>query len=96
MNMPQFNAEASLGPSRRIYRGNVIAAGSASARVLPGQNLGLGFNLFPQMRCCGFVSSLGRFVCTSRQTHPLENCECKRSFLGYPVIICHGAVNALA
>ena len=96
MNMPRFNAEASLGPSRRIYRGNVIARSSASDRVLPSQNLGLGLNLFPQMRCCGFVPSLGRFVCTSRQTHPWENCECKRSFLGYPVIICRDAVNALA
>lgn len=96
MNMPQFNAEASLGPTKGIYRGNVISISSVSAQVFPSQNLGFGFNLFPQMRCCGFVPSLGRFVCTSRQTHPLENCECRRSFLGYPVIVCRDAVNALA
>ncbi|SCX46265.1 hypothetical protein SAMN05720354_10690 [Nitrosospira sp. Nsp1] len=96
MNMPQFNAEVSLDPTRGIYRGNAISTSSVSAQVFPSQNLGFGFNLFPQMRCCGFVPSLGRFVCTSRQTHPLENCECRRSFLGYSVIICRDAVNALA
>lgn len=96
MNMPQFNAEASLGPAMNVYRGKTGHGRSSSAQVLPSQNLGFGFNVLPVMRCCGFVPSLGRFVCTSRQTHPLENCECRRSFLGYPIIICRDAVNVLA
>lgn len=96
MNMPQFNAEASLGPTTRIYRKSTGFYGSDRAYVFPSQNLGIGFNPFPAMRCCGFVPSLGRFVCTSRQTHPLENCECRKDFLGYPLILCRTAVNALA
>jgi hypothetical protein len=40
MNLPQFSAEASLGPTMGIYRGNVV-----SARCLSG-----GSGIMPQLR----------------------------------------------
>ncbi len=95
MNIPQFNAEASLGPAIGVYRGTAFG-GSGPIQILPSQASNFRFSPFPVMRCCGYVPSLGRFICTSRQTHPLENCECKRGFLGYPVILCRDAVNVLA
>lgn len=90
MNIPQFNAEASLGPTMGVYRGKTGHGRSNSAQVLPSQNLSFG----SVMTCCRFVPGLGR-VCTSRQTHPLEYCECITTSLG-PIIICRNAVNALA
>ncbi|SOD41683.1 hypothetical protein SAMN06298226_1985 [Nitrosovibrio sp. Nv4] len=96
MNMPQFNAEASLGPSMRVYRGKTGHGGSSSPQVSPSQIAQFRFDIFPVMTCCGYVPSRGRFFCTSRQTHPLENCRCERDFFGYPVILCSEPVNALA
>ncbi len=67
MNMPQFNAEASLGPTMGVYRGKTGHGRSNSAQVLPSQNLA--FESI--MSCCGFVPSFGRFVCIYHQTRPL-------------------------
>ena len=67
MQIAQFNAEASLGSATSIYRGKTGYGKSNSAQVFPSQSLGPGFNVFPVMRCCGFVPSLRKFVCTSRQ-----------------------------
>jgi hypothetical protein len=93
MNMPRFNAEASLGPSMNTYRGRASYSESGAMQVTPSQTW-RGFEIFPLMRCCGYVTSLGRFVSTSRQTHPLQNCECRRTFDGYPWILCHDPVLA--
>jgi hypothetical protein len=35
MNLPQFNAEASLGPTLGIYRGKAVYGGSGAVEVLP-------------------------------------------------------------
>jgi len=35
MNLPRFNAEASLGRGRSIYRGNAIYGGSGGIEILP-------------------------------------------------------------
>lgn len=94
MNMPQFNAEASLGRSMNVYRGTLSHSESGSMQVTPSQ-IWRGFDIFPLMRCCGYVPSLGRFVCTSQRTHPLQNCECRRTPDGYPLILCHDPVLTL-
>ena len=94
MNMPQFNAEASLGRSMNTYRGTLSYSESGSMHVTPSQ-IWRAFDIFPLMRCCGYVPSLGRFVCTSQRTHPLQNCECRRTPDGYPLILCHDPVLTL-
>jgi hypothetical protein len=94
MNMPQFNAEASLGRSMNTYRGTLSYSESGSMQVTPSQ-IWRGFDFFPLMQCCGYVPSLGRFVCTSQRTHPLQNCECRRTQDGYPWILCHDPVLTL-
>jgi hypothetical protein len=88
MNMPQFNAETSLGPSMNTYWGRAPYGTSASMQVTPSQ-IWRGLDIFPLMRCCGYVPSLGRFVCTSQRTFTLQNCECRRTPDGYPWILCH-------
>ncbi len=93
MNIPQFNAEASLGPAVGVYRGNTVFGESGSFQILPSQTPNLQFNRFPVMRCCGYVRSLGRFVCTSRSTRIFETCECIRSPDGFPFILCRDIVN---
>jgi hypothetical protein len=94
MNMPQFNAEASLGRSMSTYRGTLSYSESGSMQVTPSQ-IWRGIDIFPLMQCCGYVPSLGRFVCTSQRTHPLQNCECRRTLDGYPSILCHDPVLTL-
>jgi hypothetical protein len=94
MNMPQFNAEASLGRSMNTYRGGPSYSEAGSMQVTPSQ-IWRGFDIFPLMQCCGYVPSLGRFVCTSQRTHPLQNCECRRTLDGYPSILCHDPVLTL-
>jgi len=94
MNMPQFNAEASLGRSMNTYRGTLSYSESGSMQVTPSQ-IWRGFDIFPLMQCCGYVPSLGRFVCTSQRTHPSQNCECRRTQDGYPWILCHDPVLTL-
>ena len=94
MNMPQFNAEASLGRSMNTYRGTLSYSESGSMQVTPSQ-IWRGFDIFPLMQCCGYVPSLGRFVCTSQRTHPLQNCECRRTQDGYPWILCQDPVLTL-
>ena len=94
MNMPSFTAEVSLGPSMNTYRGRSPSSKSGAMQVTPSQ-IWRGLDIFPLMRCCGYVPSLGRFVCTSQRTHPLQNCECKRTLDGYPSILCHDPVLTL-
>jgi hypothetical protein len=90
MNMPRFNAETSLGPSMNAYRGRAPYRTLDSMQVTPSQ-IWRGLDIFPLMRCCGYVPSLGR-VCISQRTFPLQNCECKRTSEGYPWILCHDPV----
>ena len=93
MNIPQFNAEASLGPAMGVYRGNNVFGGSGSFQILPSQTPNFQVNRFPVMRCCGYVQWLGRFVCTSRSPRIFETCECIRSPDGFPFILCRDIVN---
>ena len=71
MNLPQFNAEASLGPTMGIYRGKALFGRLGTGEVLPMQeflasstrsrNLDLPFlgstGLSRTMTCCGRVMS---------------------------------------
>ena len=91
MNMPQFNAEASLGPSIGTYYGGPGYGRADGTRIVPSQTFGR-LDVFPLMRCCGYVPSLGRFVSTSRRAFPFENCQCRRDIFGYPIILCEGPV----
>ena len=89
MNMPRFTAEVSLYKTSQMYRGAM--QGSPTALT---PSLGLGIDLFPPIRCCGFVPMLQRFVCVTRRASPLEQCRCTRDFFGFPVILCRPPVNA--
>lgn len=90
MNIPRFNAEASLGPAG-IYAGKGIHSihrgEQVLARIIPSQSMQFRFNPFPEMRCCGYSSLLGRIICVSRRASPLENCRCERTPFG-PQILC--------
>jgi hypothetical protein len=100
--IPGFQAEASLGPPRGSYR---ATAGLGASRAADGLSMqasptalapaqGLGVDLFPPIRCCGYVPTLHRFVCTTRRASPLEQCRCTRDFFGYPIILCRPPENA--
>ena len=91
MSMPQFNAEASLGPAGTYARKAIHGGRPGSANVLPSQSARFRFNPFPVMRCCGFDPFLGRFVCVSRRASPLQNCRCEKTSLG-PLIVCRDPV----
>jgi hypothetical protein len=98
--IPGFHAESSLNPPRGSYRatagfGASGAAGGLSMQASPTALApGLGIDLFPPIRCCGFVPMLQRFVCVTRRASPLEQCRCTRDFFGFPVILCRPPVNA--
>ncbi len=94
MNMPKFNAESSLGPSMATYQGKAIFSRAGSGEVSLQQ---FGASSFKgrfgmTMRCCGYSTVLHRFVCTSQDVSPLEQCQCQRDFFGHPVIICRPPV----
>jgi len=102
MNMPGFNAEASLGSSIGRYRATAGFGASRGADVLPMQTSplgltagpGFGIDLFPPFRCCRYAPMLHRVVCVSRHVSPLEQCECQSGLFG-PVIICRPPVVTL-
>ena len=50
MNMPQFNAEASLGPSIGTYYGGPGYGRADGTRIVPSQTFGR-LDVFPLMRC---------------------------------------------
>jgi hypothetical protein len=100
--IPGFHAESSLTPSRGSYRATAVSGASSAASGLSMQgwptaltpSVGLGIDLFPPIRCCGFVPTLQRFVCVTRRASPLEQSRCTRDFFGFPVILCRPPVNA--
>ena len=100
--IPGFQAEASLKPHEGRYRATASfgvpgAAGGLSMQgfsMALGRRLGLGIDLFPPIRCCGFVPMLGRFVCVTRRASPLEDCHCTQDYFGFPLILCRPPENA--
>jgi len=84
MSLPQFTAEASLGPASAFYRGTAAVSIAGAGDVLPMQLGGIGF---PVIRCCRWAPLFGRFVCTSRQQRPWQQCRCVATQTG-PVILC--------
>jgi hypothetical protein len=94
MTMPGFNADSSLGPTLGTYRRKTVFGRLGTGEVSLQQ---FGASSFLErfgvtMRCCGYSTWLHRFVCTTRIVSPLEQCECRRDFLGHPVIICRPPV----
>jgi len=100
--IPGFEAELSLDRPRGNYRATVGfgisgAAGGLSMQASPtalAPGLWPGIDPFPQIRCCGFVQMLQRFVCVTRRASPLEQCRCTRNSSGFPIILCRPPVNA--
>lgn len=92
MNMPGFNAELSLELTAGTYGWNINIGRSTKNEVFMQQ---FGTPSFPgslfTMRCCGYSTILNRFVCTTKNVSPLEQCECQRNSFG-PVIICRPPV----
>ena len=84
MSLPQFTAEASLGRASGLYRGTAAGSGAGAGDVLPMQLGGIGF---PVIRCCRWAPLFRRFVCTSRQQRPWEQCRCVATQTG-PVFLC--------
>ena len=96
--VPEFQAEASLGRPSGRYRATAgfrppDAAGLSMRlspmAVIPAQ--GLGIDLFPPIRCCGWHPTLGRFVCITRRARPWEDCVCNHTPFG-PAISCRPRV----
>ncbi len=99
MNMPGYNAEASLGPTLGIYRGNAVFGRLGTGDVLPmqeflasspfSQNLNFGHSgsILWVTRCCRYAPILGKWICASRAHSPLEQCRCLSGAFG-PVIVC--------
>ena len=102
MNMPGFYAESSLGANNGSYRATAGFGASGAANSLSIQSslmtlsrgLRFGIDLFPPIRCCGYVPMLQRFVCVTRRAGPLEQCRCTRDFSGFPTIVCRPPVFA--
>ena len=100
--IPGFQAESSLDPPQGIYRATAGFGASDAADCLSLQasptalapTLRRGIDLFPPIRCCGFVPMLQRFVCVTRPVRPLEQCRCMRDFFGFPIVLCRPPVNA--
>ena len=100
--IPGFQAESSLDPPRGRYRATARfgASGAADGLSMQGSPTalapGLGFriDLFPPIRCCGFVPMWHRFFCIERRASPLEQCSCTQDFFGFPIILCRPPVNA--
>ena len=95
MSLPEFHAEAALGPATGRYAGAAVFGASAAGAVSPMQQFEA--TAFPgrfgfKMRCCGFSTWLRRFVCTERVVSPFEQCECTRDYVGHPVILCRPPV----
>jgi hypothetical protein len=96
--IPGFQAESSLYPPRGSYRVTARASGAVDGFSMQASltalapAVGLGTDVFPPMRCCGYVPMLHRFVCTTRHVSPLEQCRCIRDFFGFPIILCQPPV----
>ena len=95
--VPGFQAEASLGRSSGRYRATVGFRGpgaGSSMRVSPTALIpaqGLGIDLFPPIRCCGFDPMWGRIVCVTQRARPGEDCVCHHTRFG-PLISCRPRV----
>jgi hypothetical protein len=90
MNMPGFDAEASLGPTRGIYRGSVDFGGLGTGEVSMQQFGAPSFaeRFSETIRCCRYSPLLHRVVCVERTVSPAARCECREG----PIIICHRPV----
>jgi hypothetical protein len=90
MNMPGFDAEASLGPTRGIYRGSAdfggLGTGEVSMQQFGASSFAGRFGV--TIRCCRYSTFLHRYVCIERTVSPFEQCECTGGGFG-PIIICH-------
>jgi hypothetical protein len=101
MNLPQFSAAASLGPTSGIYRGRIAGGSVGAGDVLPMQGFpttsAIGRFHLPTERCCEYAPCLGWVVCTSRLQSPFEQCICKSTCYG-PVFLCRdvGAIPIVA
>ncbi len=99
MNMPGFTAENSVYNANGRYRAMADFGASSAVDGLSMQasptvltpSLG-GIDRFPPIRCCGFVPMWNRFVCVTRRASPFEQCQCKRDFFGFPIILCRPPV----
>lgn len=78
MKIPGFNAESSLGQTLGLYRGKAIFGRLGTSDVLPMQRFGFLRSVFPIIRCCKYSRFAGKFVCVTRRSFPLEQCECIR------------------
>jgi hypothetical protein len=84
MNMPGFNAEASLGASMRNY-GAKSEHGESGRDVVSMQQFGAAFRLgrFSEtITCCSFDRLVGHVVCVEHSVPPgYHQCECVNGFL---------------
>lgn len=86
MNIPQFNAEASLGPIMGIYRGKTVAGGPERSEISMQQFGGLSA-IWYRLECCGYSQLLHRFYCISQIVSVFDRCKCRR-FPNGPIILC--------
>ena len=89
MSLPQFNAEASLGPAIGRYAANAVFGESGVGEVSPNQNAAASFvgEIWRGMRCCGYSMLTHRIECTGQWVTAFDWCECIRTRTG-PTIIC--------
>lgn len=86
MNIPQFNAEASLGPIMGVYRGNSVAGGPERSEISM-QQVGAPSSWF-RLKCCGYSQWLHRFYCITKTVSAFDRCKCRRFPDGSPFIDC--------
>jgi hypothetical protein len=65
MNLSQFNAEESLGPTMGLYRGKAVFGRSGTGEVLPMQGF-LASSTLSRNRPCPNIDTAGEFVREAR------------------------------
>lgn len=94
MTLPPFSAEASLAPTRGVYRGATCSAHASTGDPSSVQASAAGIGVpWPVFKCCRRAPMLGgRFVCVSRPRRPWESCRCLEGAFG-PLIVCRDIGN---
>jgi hypothetical protein len=90
MNMPGFNAEITLYPSRGAYRVSMrfsgLSMGEVSMQQFRSPFFGRSFGTL--LTCCKADDGTRPLFCRTRTVFPFEQCRCGQDFDGFPIFLC--------